>query len=280
MKTKSIFKKLLLLLLMLPLCGFYTKEDTKKGVPSIDNFNQRFVAIDKNLYADKYAVTVSDYQFFLREMKEAGVDYSLLTYDSTQWQFEFLVARANLSEQEHYFNHTAYANYPVVCISYHAANEFCKWLTEKYNVNPKKQYKKVVFRLPIEVEYKKAAISHYDLATIHYPWGNNSLYSQDQRLCNFLVFNQEDLGFNTNGKLEYKGGMYHNEIEPVWVYQPNPYGLYNMVGNVSEMVLEEGVAGGGDWMSPGYDVGINSKKKYDKTSCTVGFRVYMEIIEF
>lgn len=37
---------------------------------------------------------------------------------------------------------------------------------------------------------------------------------------------------------------------------------------------------GGDCYSTGYNVRFNSKQKYDTYSPLVGFRVYMEIIEF
>ena len=273
MKTKLIFKTSLLFLFIL-LCSFAPK----KELPLIVNFTQRFMAVDKNLYTDKYEVTIADYQLFLREKKEAKEDCSLLIYDSTKWR--------NLDygekDVEFYFNYHGYANAPIVCISHYAAGEFCKWLTEKYNADSQKKFKKVVFRLPTESEYKKAAISNYDLGKIYYPWGTNELYSKGEKRCNFFELRQEGLDFSENN-LKYHKFMPTDLIErfsPVDSYEPNPYGLYNMVGNVSEMIQEEHYAMGGDWLSTGYNVRITSKKKYDEPSPTVGFRVYMEILEF
>jgi formylglycine-generating enzyme required for sulfatase activity len=72
-----------------------------------------------------------------------------------------------------------------------------------------------------------------------------------------------------------------NNTVHVASYEPNPYGLYNMVGNLSDMIQEEGIAMGGDWLSTGYNVRITSKKKYENGGAvTVGFRVYMEIVEY
>jgi len=66
--------------------------------------------------------------------------------------------------------------------------------------------------------------------------------------------------------------------EPVYNYQPNPYGIFNIVGNVSEMIQENDNAMGGDFLSSGYNVRIKSKKKFTEPKCNVGFRVYMEIL--
>jgi hypothetical protein len=46
------------------------------------------------------------------------------------------------------------------------------------------------------------------------------------------------------------------------------------------MIQENHIAMGGDWKSTGYNVKITSKKQYQNSDVTVGFRVYMEIIEF
>ena len=92
---------------------------------------------------------------------------------------------------------------------------------------------------------------------------------------------QEDLDFNDSTRsLEIRGSyFYFTDIGHVASYPPNPYGLHNIVGNVSEMIQEEGVAMGGDWMTTGYK--ITTKKKYEKGGAAwIGFRVYMEIIEF
>jgi hypothetical protein len=46
-----------------------------------------------------------------------------------------------------------------------------------------------------------------------------------------------------------------------------------MCGNVAEMVYERGVAYGGSYLDPGYDIRIDSEKPYDGPSPLVGFRV-------
>jgi len=56
-------------------------------------------------------------------------------------------------------------------------------------------------------------------------------------------------------------------------------GLYNMSGNVAEMIQEKGIACGGGWRSCGYDVQITSTEKYDHSDVDLGFRYFIEIVE-
>ena len=53
--------------------------------------------------------------------------------------------------------HPAYFTYPVVNIDKKSAEEFCKWLTDKYNSTKKHKYQNIEFRLPTETEWKTFA---------------------------------------------------------------------------------------------------------------------------
>ncbi|MDR1183096.1 MAG: formylglycine-generating enzyme family protein [Bacteroidales bacterium] len=276
MRKLNLFVSLLLTLLLLGI--LVSASPSKKPLPTILETNQRFVKIENNLYVDKYEVSVGDYHIFLNDKKGKGEDCTLLMYDSTLWDLI-----KGYGWEEYYFNHRTSAEHPIICITYTAANEFCKWLTEKYNTNSQKKYKKVIFRLPSEQEFIKAAISHYDRDKIFYPWGTNFLFnSKGEKLCSFWEIHQEDLDvhdsiikcYNIINFLDAK------RLENVASYKPNPYGIFNIVGNVAEMIQEENIAMGGDWRSTGYNVKITSKKKFENADISVGFRVYMEVIEF
>ena len=52
----------------------------------------------------------------------------------------------------------------------------------------------------------------------------------------------------------------------VFSHHPNGFGLFNMSGNVAEMVAERGIAYGGSYLDPGYDIRIDSEKPYDGPS--------------
>ena len=64
-----------------------------------------------------------------------------------------------------------------------------------------------------------------------------------------------------------------NLPDPAKSHHPNNYGLYNMSGNVAEMVYERGIAYGGSFLDTGYDIRIDSEKPYDAPSPLIGFRV-------
>lgn len=65
---------------------------------------------------------------------------------------------------------------------------------------------------------------------------------------------------------------------PVFSYWPNKKGLYNVTGNVMEMVSEKGVAKGGSWKTNvgSYDSSIDYA--YEKPTNEIGFRCVAEYI--
>jgi formylglycine-generating enzyme len=263
------------LLLLVPILILVYNSFSQEKVYPITQTNKRFVKVDEKLYVDKFEVTVHDYVTFLDEVKKSGRDNSILMYDSDCWRQNSSFSEAIL---EYYFNYSSYNNYPIVGISHFAAQEFCKWLTEKYNADPNRKFKKVVFRLPTEQEFIKVARSTFD-TIIFYPWGYPSLYnSKREKCCNFLEIDQINIDLKENGFEIKEYNNFSSMTEPVYSYLPNPYGIYNIVGNVSEMIQEDHYAMGGDYLSTGYNVRIKSKKKYAEPTSSIGFRVYMEIL--
>ena len=60
-------------------------------------------------------------------------------------------------------------------------------------------------------------------------------------------------------------------------YSANEFGLYNMCGNVAEMIKEEGKAVEGSWNDTGFDVRVESMQDYTGASPYVGFRPVMVV---
>ena len=100
-------------------------------------------------------------------------------------------------------------------------------------------------------------------------------------LCNF----QEDyiLQKNKEGKYEeVRDNVFVIKTKitsPVRSFFPSSYGMYSMSGNVAEMISEKGIAKGGSYTDPAWEVKIESEKKYTGPAANVGFRVAMEVIE-
>ena len=62
-------------------------------------------------------------------------------------------------------------------------------------------------------------------------------------------------------------------------YFPNDICLYDVVGNVAEMIDERGKACGGSWNDPPENSTIHSVKTYRRADPSVGFRVFMDVVE-
>ena len=209
-------------------------------------------------------MTNASYNLFLDDLKAQGrmADYEKAKIDT---------ARAILVT--HYGTHPAFPplpTYPVSCISHEGAMLFCRWLTEKMSGDEWE------YILPTTDQWKHAA--HGGLIYNTYPMGCPYLTNRNgEPLYNFLRLGEESIT-KQDGKyvvvINYDPFHYIDNLpDPAKSHYPNNYGLYNMSGNVAEMVYERGVAFGGSYLDPGYDIRIDSEKRYDSPSPMIGFRV-------
>jgi formylglycine-generating enzyme required for sulfatase activity len=98
--------------------------------------------------------------------------------------------------RDRYYDNAAYADYPVIYISWIDAKTYCEWREA---------------RLPTEAEWEKAARGGLEGAK--YPWGNETINCS---LANIL------------------GTACVGDTNAVGSYDPNGYGLYDVTGNVWE----------------------------------------------
>lgn len=253
-----------------------TFKSTKPFVESfskeqIKEIEKTFTKINEQPYASKYEVTNKLYRLFINSLKKSGDTkiLSIAQIDSLKWLDK---SNYNSPYVDYYHVHPAYDYYPVVNISYEGAVFFCEWLTEQYNANPRRKFKKVVFRLPSEAEWVFAAKAGNSNAV--YPWGEDSLNSKRKIFANFSRTNDDMI--NTNPKSKYQGDI----TAIVDAYAKNDLGLFNMSGNVAEMILEKGTTKGGSWKDDPEALKISSRHTYDgKPQAYVGFRYFVEIVE-
>jgi formylglycine-generating enzyme required for sulfatase activity len=96
--------------------------------------------------------------------------------------------------------------HPVICITHHAAMEYCRWLSGKTGK---------IYRLPTEAEWEYAARAG---TTTAYFLGDDPTKLGDYA---WFAGNSEDVTHEVGKK------------------KPNPWGLYDIYGNVAEWCLDE-----------------------------------------
>lgn len=151
-----------------------------------------------------------------------------------------------------YFWHPAFRDYPVVGISYEQALAFCKWRTERV-----KQFIHLGYKKEWEIEYRLPSKKEWEM--IHFPNWNPSKNSPK--------FNLRDTAnlYSVN----YDGCNFTN---PIKSSEKNVFKIYNLIGNVAEMVQEKNICKGGSWKHlpsesfPGNDI------FYQKPEAWLGFR--------
>lgn len=255
----------------------------------------------KSFIMAKGEVTNIDYLEFLAYYKTRDPEkFKKIMPDTLVWRTPLAF---NEPYVEYYFRHPAYQNYPVVGISYQQAKLYCAWLTELYNQNPDRIFKQVIYRLPTEAEWVYAAKGGNDDAV--YPWNGQYMRASNGDIkANCLTFGPEgvfrDTLYEKDKSGEYKAvyiyRTYPNRMgvasnlndgadvtAPAISYWPNAFGLYNMAGNVSEMVEELGLTHGGSWRDPGAYLQNHVRQFYEgenSASAQRGFRYVIEVVEY
>jgi formylglycine-generating enzyme required for sulfatase activity len=124
-----------------------------------------------------------------------------------------------------YFSHTAFDDYPVIGVTWKQANAFCNWRTNLKVLSNKRSNDIPAheFRLPTETEWEMAARG--GLMNSLYPWG--SYYTRNDMGCfvaNFKPLRGNYVADSPSTATTMKAGE----------FDPNPFGLYDMAGNVAE----------------------------------------------
>ena len=279
------------------------KLKVKKPKATVKEIDESLAKVYDSLYASKYELSNKLYRMFEYDLLKSNQSefFKIALIDSNVW------TSPNEPMVIYYHRHPNYNDYPVVGVSHEAAKLFCTWLTDKYNSSPKRKFKKVLFRLPTEKEWELAAGGGRQNAD--YPWGGPYLRNSEGRaLCNYQSIGDENIIYDSltnkfvveftntpyayyknyfvghkNSRYTYDTSSSGQNIfaatEPVASYFANNIGLYNIAGNVAEMVNEKGISRGGSWKSPGGEVQIKSRAFYSKPTNDLGFRFFMEIME-
>ena len=263
--------------------------------------------IGDKLYAAETELTNGQYEAFLTDLLK-NKDYAQLDVCKTiktDWISLLPKELQNLPSSKIFeHGHPDGAKFPVVNVSYEAAQRYCAWVTQVYNASPeKRKFKKVLFRLPTEAEWMDAARG--GVKEIPYPWGG--YFVRNSKGCYLGNYNatepcgecpkqtspeasvslnlQDGLSFGKSDKAKTTkqtigesndGGFFPVQSDS---YYPNRFGIYTISGNVAEMIAEPGKTKGGSWQDIPYYGQIPTFKIHEGPSPAVGFRVFMEVIE-
>lgn len=160
-------------------------------------------------------------------------------------------------------------------VTHEAANVFAQWVTNTYNADPKRQFNKVLFRLPTEKEWEMAA--SIDGQDIVYAWGGPYVYNKKGCYLGNLRVAETKIQDPAECDVLDDGGVFVVGVHTYWPTWENKTWGWN--GNVAEMVQEKGVCKGGGWNTLPENATIQSKEQYEGHSPNVGFRIFMEVIE-
>ncbi len=258
---------------------------TAFAYPPQNNFSAKaveksFGKIKEGLYVNKTEVSNLDYRAFLMALLEDNKQalYNKNLPDTLVWRKDISY---NEPFVDFYFRHPAYNNYPVVGISYENALQYCQWLTDKYNSTQKRKFNKVLFRLPTKEEWELAA--NGGDVNKQYTWGSGFIHNnRKMELCNFhnldMKYDSLTKKWTTTTDVGERSRI-TKITSPVKSFFPSSFGMYNMCGNVAEMIAEKGIVKGGSYVDPAWLVTIVSEKNYTTPTADIGFRVAMEVLE-
>jgi formylglycine-generating enzyme required for sulfatase activity len=260
----------------------------KKPLFSAKSIEKDVAKVNDSLYAWRYETSNKQYNTFLAALlqKDSAL-YNQCLIDSLGWSQILIYCQPMVN---YYHRHPGFNDYPVVNVNHTGASEYCKWLTEVYNNDPKRKFKKVQFTLPSSEEWTLAAEAGNSKR--RYAWGNWSLQNRKgMYMCNCKHVSQifavsDSLGNPTLNEESARSFYASSGLDDrafytaqVQTFYPNEFGIFNMNGNVAEMITVKNQAMGGNWNSYGGEVTNTSMKEYKDTSPEVGFRVFMKIVE-
>ena len=222
-------------------------------------------------YISAIEITNLQYRTFVNDLIDSGAmdRVRIAMVDILQWKKVLLHSTVSF---QYYYQDTAYNDCPVVNVSRRAALLYCDWLTEKYNRSSKQ---KVRFSLPTELQWQYAARGG-NLKAL-YPWPGNSLTYEHKGkihgryMANFL---RDTCGADSDSETMTITTHSHSFI-------PNTYEIYNMGGNVAEMVSDHDYTKGGSYLSHADKLLITAHEDVDLTHGLpmVGFRPVMVYVK-
>jgi len=186
----------------------FGKEDYEKYCK--DEMPRHQVGLD-GFWMGQHEVTRGQFKRFVDETNhhsDVEKEGAYIINKSTQWKWE---KRKGFDWKKPGYDQDDY--HPVVCVSWKDAKAFIQWLNKKSSHT---------FALPTEAQFEYAARA--GTQTMRF-WGKD-----DTLACEYA--NVADKGNNWSSSFSCDDGYFFTA--PVGNYRPNPFGLYDMMGNAWE----------------------------------------------
>jgi len=242
--------------------------------PTIDFRPPGTVEIVDNFFYDATEVRNADWKEYLEILKaeegSTSPTYLSALPDTKVWRKSDLYMEPYVTS---YFSHPSYADYPVVGLTHAQAGNYCKWRTQavskmltRLNVSAPENF---IYRLPTRIEWELVAEAGYDKKQQKLIAKKIDKFGESVKLYN-MRYSEEGSDYNPS--------LY--APAPTRSYLPNKHGIYNLHGNIAEMVAEPGIAVGGSFRHYYNEiVPTNMSLSYEEPQDWLGFRCVCEIIE-
>jgi formylglycine-generating enzyme required for sulfatase activity len=225
------------------------------------------VKINDTLYADETEISnLSWYEYVYWTKVKYGIgskEHLATLPDSMVWNEEVRIKQ--------YPTHMAYfrmyKDNPVVGISYEQAQAFCQWRSDRV-----KEYMWIAKKYPlIDFTYRLPSKAEWELLS------NNGAGVMNR--ANTFTHQYDKKKDSHTYRLNFHANCIFNDSvpfikgpEPVTSYDPNYFGLRNMIGNVREMVQEKPICKGGGWKNSLEECRVGKDQLYQNPANDLGFR--------
>ncbi len=152
-----------------------------------------------------------------------------------------------------------YGNYPITGITYKQVIDYCNWKTKMLGAN------EVIFRLPSSKERKQIVLQ--GLKGEHKLLGIKDSTCNEKSTC--AAFNYKLVKGTEDYDSWGENGM---SLKQVDYFAPNELGVYDLFGNVSEMIQERGIAKGGNFKLYAAQCNVDSIQYFTEPEVWLGFR--------
>ena len=206
---------------------------------------QHRVTFERGFGLGQYEVTVGQFGSFVRATgyvteAERGGQSSIWDEDMGQ-----LADRQGVNWRHDFMGQDAVENLPVIHVTWNDANAYVQWLSYKTGAS---------YRLPSEAEFEYAIRAG---SRSPFWWGDGRPTEEFENLSGEA--DRSSSGRRFNNSVRGYGDGYFGPA-PVGTFEPNPWGVFDLAGNVSEWTQDcwhssyvRAPANGLAWENPGCD---------------------------